>query len=186
MLRSLPFVLAFAGFASAADFKPEPGFAMIFNGKDLTGWQVAPTKDKDKEKAGESLTGKTETPTKRFTVKDETLIIDPKVKGDITIFTEKTYAKDAHIQFDFKFGKDCNNDLFFRGMKFDIKEPDIKNLKKDGEWNTFEIVVTGENAEFKCNGEVVKKMKAKPAATNFGIRAELGAIEYRRIRIKGE
>jgi hypothetical protein len=29
-------------------------------------------------------------------------------------------------------------------------------------------------------------MKAKPAATNFGIRAELGAIEIRRIRIKGE
>ncbi len=185
MLRSLPFVLVFAGFASAADFKPEPGFALLFNGTDLTGWQVAPTKDKDKEKAGETLTGKKETPTNRFTVKDETLIIDPKVKGDITLFTEKTFAKDAHIKFDFKPGKDCNNDLFFRGMKFDIKESDLKNFKA-GEWNSFEIVITGENAEFKCNGEVVKKMKAKPAATTFGIRAEFGAIEFRRLRIQGE
>jgi hypothetical protein len=185
MLRYLPFVLAFPGFVSAVDFKPEPGYALLFNGTDLTGWQVAPTKDKDKEKAGEALNGKKESPTKRFTVKDETLVIDPKVKGDITLFTEKTFAKDAHIQFDFKPGKDCNNDLFFRGMKFDIKESDIKNLKA-GEWNSFEIVVAGENAEFKCNGDVIKKMKAKPAATTFGIRAEFGAIELRHLRIKSE
>jgi len=185
MLRSLPLILAFAVFTSAAEFKPEPGYTLLFNGTDLTGWQVAPTKDKDKEKAGEALTGKKESPTKRFTVKDETIVIDPKVKGDITLFTEKTFAKDAHIQFDFKAGKGCNNDLYFRGIKFDIKDTDIKNLKAD-DWNSFEIVLVGENAEFKCNGEVLKKVKAKPAATTFGIRAEFGAIELRHLRIKAE
>ena len=183
MLRTIPFVLAFASFTSAAEFKPEPGYTLLFNGTDLTGWQVAPTKDKDN--AGEALTGKKETPTKRFAVKDDSIVIDPKVKGDITLFTEKTFAKDAHIQFDFEAGAGCNNDLYFRGMKFDIKDADLKNIKA-GEWNAFEIVVTGENAEFKCNGEVIKKMKAKPAATTFGIRAEFGAIEFRHLRIKGE
>ena len=183
MLRSLFVLLLVAPFVSAADFKPEPGFAMLFNGMDLSGWQVAPTKDKDKP--GETLSGKKETVTKRFVVKDEAIVIDGKAKGDITLFTEKSFAKDAHIQFDFKAGKGCNNDLYFRGMKFDIKDSDIKNLKAD-DWNSFEIVLVGENAEFKCNGESIKKMKAKPAATTFGIRAEVGAIEIRRVRIKAE
>lgn len=183
MLRSLLLLLFASPLANAADFKPEPGFTLLFNGTDLTGWQVAPTKDKDKP--GEALTGKKETPTKRFVVKDETIVIDPKVKGDITISTEKTFAKDAHIQFDFKAGKGCNNDLYFRGMKFDIKESDIKNLKAD-DWNSFEIALVGADAEFKCNGVSIKKMKAKPAATAFGIRAEAGAIEIRRVRIKAD
>ncbi len=183
MLRPLALLMLLSPLAIAADFNPEPGFTQLFNGTDLSGWQVAPTKDKDKP--GEALTGKKETPTKRFVVKDGAIVIDPKVKGDITISTEKTFAKDAHIQFDFKAGKGCNNDLYFRGTKFDIKEADIKNLKAD-DWNSFEIVLVGADAEFKCNGESNKKMKAKPDATTFGIRAEGGAIEIRRLRIKAE
>ena len=184
MFRPLAVLLILSPFASAAPaFEPEAGFTLLFNGTDLTGWQVAPTKDKDK--AGEGLAGKTESPTKRFVVKDETIVVDAKVKGDTTLFTEKTFAKDAQIRFDFKPGKGCNNDLYFRGLKFDIKEGDIKTLKYD-EWNSFEIVLAGETAEFKCNGESVKKMKAKPTATNFGIRAEAGPIEIRRIRIMAE
>ena len=77
------------------------------------------------------------------TFADGVLTIDPKVKGDIVVFTEKTFDKDAHIKFEFKPGKGCNNDLYFRGLKFDLKTPDVKNMK-EGEWNAFEIVVTGE------------------------------------------
>src|SRR5205809_159415 len=99
-----------ASFALATDdVKPEEGFAPLV-GTDLTGWKVALTKDKDK--AGESLAGKAETPTKRFTLADGVLTIDPKVKGDVTIFTEKTFDKDAHVKFEFKPGKGCNNDLY--------------------------------------------------------------------------
>jgi len=168
---------------AADDFKLESGFTLLFNGKDLSGWKVAPNKDKDK--SGDSLEGKAESPTKRFVVTDGVIVIDGKVKGDIAITTEKTFAKDAHIKFDFKPGKGCNNDLFFRGIKFDIKSPDIKNMKED-EWNTFEIVVTGTQAEIKCNGELVKKQTAKAGATPLSIRAEFGAIDFRRIRIKSE
>jgi len=167
---------------AAEDFKPDAGFTPLFNSKDLTGWKVAATNAKDK--SGDSTDGKTETPTK-FLVKEGNLVIDAKVKGDITLYTTKTYGGDVHIKFEFKPGEKCNNDLYFRGQKFDIKaDPALKF--KEGEWNTFEIIIVGGDGEFKCNGESVKKFKAKPDATTFGIRAELGAIEYRKLQIKSK
>jgi hypothetical protein len=175
------FTIGSLGVLPAADeFKPEEGFKLLFNGKDLTGWKIAAYKDKDKP--GESLDGKAQSATKRYVVKDGALIVDDKVKGDMILMTSATFAKDAHIKFDFKPGKGCNNDLIFRGMKYDIKT-DIKNLK-EGDWNSFDIILKGDKAEFKCNGESVKTLVAKPAATNFGLRAEFGSIELRRIRVK--
>jgi Domain of Unknown Function (DUF1080) len=161
---------------AADDFKPESGYTLLFNGKDLTGW---------KEKKGDvSLDGKTEAYKGRFTVKDGVLVIDPKVKGDVRITTQKTYDGDLHIKFDYRPGPGCNNDLFLRGAKFDIKKPDVKNLK-EGEWNEFEIIVTGDKIEYRNNGEVTRSGKLKPGATVFEIRAEFGPIEYRRLRIMG-
>ena len=72
----------------------------------------------------------------------------------------------------------------FRGLGGGDIKADPALQFKDGEWNTFEIVIVGTNGEFKCNGETVKKFKAKPDATTFGIRAEFGAIEYRKLQIK--
>lgn len=167
---------------SAADKPDETGFAPLV-GKDLTGWKVAPTGMKDK--GGDPLTGKAETPTRRFVLADGVLTIDDKVKGDISITTERTWAKDVHIKFDFKPGKTCNNDLFLRGIKFDINPSGVKAIKVD-EWNTFEFVVTGTDAEIKCNGESVKKLKAKAGATPFSIRAEFGPIQIKNLRVKGD
>jgi len=181
MFRTLSFALlvGLTGLAANAE-DSKSKFTPLFNGKDLTGWQVVANKDKDK--AGESTDGKAETPTKRFVAKDGNLVIDPKVKGDLVLKTAKAYGGDAHVKFEFKPGEACNNDLYFRGQKFDIKkDPALK--MKDGEWNLFEIVVVGADGEFKCNGETVKKFKAKPDATPFGIRAEFGAIEFRNLQI---
>lgn len=166
----------------AADKPDETGFTPLL-GKDLTGWKIAPTGQKDK--GGDPLTGKTESSTKRFVLAEGVLTLDEKVKGDLAITTEKTWAKDAHIQFDFKPGKACNNDVYFRGIKFDIKPADIKGCKVD-EWNRFEFVVMGDAAEIKCNGESVKKLKAKPGATPFSLRAEGGPIQIKNLRIKAE
>lgn len=165
--------------ALAADPKEE-GFTQLFNGKDLSGWQIAANKDKDK--GGESLDKKTETATKRYVVKDGVIVIDPKVKGDMVILTDKKFEKDAHIKLEFKPGKGCNNDLYFRGLKFDIKPEEIKPAKLD-EWNTLEIVAKGEEAEVRVNGESVKKLKVK-GSSPFGIRAEGGPIEIRNVRVK--
>jgi hypothetical protein len=160
---------------AADDFKPEAGFTLLFNGKDLTGWKT--------KTGNEALDGKTDAYNGRFKVTDGVLVIDEKAKGDVRIMTAKEFGKDVHIKFEFKPGKGCNNDLFLRGMKFDLKTPDVKNLKED-EWNEFEIIVTGDKAEFKCNGETQKTMTAKPGATPFEVRAELGPMQMRRVRVK--
>src|SRR6185436_5452882 len=164
-----------AGIASAADdWKPEPGFKALFNGKDLTGWTY---------QAKDDLDGKTESPDKRFKVADGVVVIDPKVKGDVKIFSKLEFAGDFHLKFDFFPGEGCNNDLFIRGQKFDLKKEDVKNFKLD-EWNSFEIVVKGDKMEFRCNGESLKTVTIKPAATTLGIRAELGPMKLRHVQVK--
>src|SRR5262249_46886729 len=119
--------------APADDFKLEPGFTLLFNGKNLDGWKEA-IKNK------ESLEGKTEAFGGRFKVVEGRLVYDPAVKGDLYIETVKEFGKDVHIKLDFKPGPKCNNDFFLRKTKFDIipEKGETKKVK-EGEWQTFEI-----------------------------------------------
>ncbi len=161
---------------AADDFKPEEGFKLIFNGKDLSGWK--------EKNGGAPLEGKAEACKGRFAVKEGAIVIDPSVKGDVRIMTAAEYSGDVHVKFDFKPGPGCNNDLFLRGQKFDLKKPDVKNLK-EGEWNEFEIIVKGDTVEFRNNGEVQRTGKAKGDSSPFEIRAELGPVEFRWLRVMG-
>ena len=163
---------------AAAEFKLEPGFTLLFNGKNLDGWKEFSGKK-------EALEGKTEAFKGRFKVVDGALVYDPTVKGDLHIETVKEFGKDVHIKFDFKPGAKCNNDLFLRGTKFDIVPGSKENKNvKEGEWYTFEIVITGDKIEHKINGEVMRTAKAMPKATPFRLRAEFGSIEIKNIRVK--
>jgi hypothetical protein len=162
------------------EFKPEPGFALLFNGKNLDGWKEASGKK-------ESLDGKTEAYGGRFKVIDGRLILDPEVKGDLHVETVRTFAKDVHIKFEFKAGAKCNNDLFLRGTKFDIVPGNKENKNvKEGEWTLFEIVVAGDRIEHKVGGETARTstLKADAPASSFRIRAEFGALEIRNLRAK--
>src|SRR6476660_9621787 len=82
---------------SADDFKLEPGFTLLFNGKNLDGWKEFSGKK-------EALDGKTEAFKGRFKVAEGKLVYDPAVKGDLHTETAKEFAKDVHIKFDFKPG----------------------------------------------------------------------------------
>jgi hypothetical protein len=165
--------------AGAADeFKLEPGFKLIFNGKDLGGWKEADGKR-------ESLDGKTEAYKGRFKVVGGNLVYDPAVKGDRYIETARQFGKDVHIKFDFKPGARCNNDLFLRGTKFDIVPGNKENKDvKEGQWHTFEIVVTGDRIEHKIDGVTRRTSKAGAKATPFKLRAEFGEMEIKNIRAK--
>lgn len=174
------FAISIAPAIRADEFKPEPGFTMLFNGKNLDGWKLKGKKE------GSELTGQTEASGGRFKLVEGVLVIDPKVKGDITMETVQEFAKDLTIKFDFKPGDGCNNDLFLRGTKFDI----VANAKTKGinlgEWNEMEIVFKGEDADYKCNGQSIGTRKIKTEKSFFGIRAEFGPIEIRKLRIKQE
>jgi hypothetical protein len=162
----------------AEEFTLEPGFTLLFNGKNLDGWKEASGKK-------EALDGKTAAYNGRFNVVDGRLVYDPAVKGDLYIETTREFGKDVHIKFDFKPGPKCNNDLFLRGTKFDIIPGNKENKNvKEGEWYTLEIVIIGDKIEHKINGEVMRTAKATAKATPFKLRAEFGSLEIKNIRVK--
>ena len=136
------------------------------------------------KKGGDSLAGKMEAAKGRFKLLDGVLIVDPKVKGDIIIETAKEYGKDLTIRFEYKPGKGCNNDLFLRGTKLDIKTPNIKNLKQD-EWNEIpKLSFKAQRPNSRTMGRPEKTLNTKVEKSTFGIRAEIGPIEIRKLRIK--
>ncbi len=161
----------------AGDGKPEPGYTLLFNGKNLDGWHEAAGK-----KA--SLAGKTEAFGGRFKVMDGMLVYDPSVKGDRYIETVKQFGKDVSIKLDFKPGPKCNNDVFLRGIKFDIVpgNKECKNVKQ-GEWSTLEIVVTGERVEHKINGTIGAHVEGESridaAQASRGVRRDGGQEHLR-------
>ena len=158
----------------AEDLKLEEGFALLFNGKSLDGWKV---------RGGDKLDGKTESPGARFVIQDGSLVIDPNVKTGQVLDSAVEFGPLSHIKFQYKPGPGCNNDLYYLGLKFDIKTGSVKNLK-EGEWNEMEIVGNGKTVEFRNNGEVQFSAVPKAQASPLGIRAEFGGIEYRRLRFK--
>ncbi len=158
--------------------KVEPGFTLLFNGKNLDGWREA----KGKKAA---LDGKTEAYKGRFKVVEGKLVYDPAVKGDSYIETVRAFGKDVHIKFEFNPGPKCNNDVFLRGTKFDIVPGNKENKNvKEGEWYTFEVIVSGDKVEHKINGATVRTSKAKAQATPLMLRAEFGAMQVKNIRFK--
>ena len=90
---------------------------------------------------------------------------------------------DVVIKFEFFPDAKCNNDLFFRGEKFDLSKDNVKNIKT-GEWNPIEITVKDGKTEFKVNGDILRSGKTKNEKSTFGIRAEFGAIQIRKLRVK--
>src|SRR5438270_10970502 len=77
--------LPFGGALYADDWKPDPGFRSLFNGKDLSGWCFRAKVDRKSPKAGEvaeKFDGKTQSSDDgRFSAKDGVLTVNfPKGK----------------------------------------------------------------------------------------------------------
>lgn len=176
--KCLTLVLATACLGSVAvaeEFKPDAGFTALFNGNDFTGWKQT--------KGGDLLDGKTDAYGKRFVTVDGGFKIDPAVKGDVHIETQKPMPKSVRIKFEFKPDAKCNNDLFLHGIKFDISKANIKELKDDT-WQSLEIIAKGGKADFKLDGNAVKTLPTKGDPSSFRIRAEFGTIVIRKLQME--
>jgi hypothetical protein len=160
---------------AADDFKPEEGFTLLLAGNALDGWKLS--------RGPVPLDGQSEAAGRRIVLRDGVLTIDPKVKEPGRIHTVREFGGDATLRLEFRPGPGCDNDFYFRGQKFDLKKAELKTIK-DGEWNTYEVIVTGDRAEAFCNGVSVRKLKAKPEKTPIRIVPEFGPIEIRRLRVK--
>lgn len=170
------------GGSLADDFKPEPGYTSLFNGKDLSGWHY-------KMKGGnEALEAKTETSDKRFTVKDGAIVAEVG-KGIRDLYTVKEFGKDFHLKLEFRAGPKADSGVYIRGPQLQVRDYVRRNEQKhltkfkNDDWNELDITVKGNEAVCLCNGEPVGKLKV-PAKGGIGLQAETGKFEFRRVRIK--
>jgi hypothetical protein len=168
--------------------KLEEGFTSLFNGKDLTGWKYMPAQK-------ESLQGKTETPDQRIVVKDGVILVNEKDmngKGGIKdLFTVKEHNQDFILRLEFRAAPKADSGVYLRssGAQLQVRDyPTVGPYKpksfKKGDWNELEIVVKGNVAECKCNGEILEKAFKIPSKGGIGLQAESGKFEFRNIRIK--
>lgn len=137
------------------DFKVEPGYTSLFNGKDLTGWVYKGSKDK--------LDGKTETSDKRFTVENG-VIVAQEGKGIKDLYTVAEFNKDFNLKLEFRASLKSDSGVYVRGPQLQVRDyirrkerPQLKKFKND-DWNELDITVTGGVVTTNVNG---KKLSSK-------------------------
>jgi hypothetical protein len=178
--------------AWAADFKPEPGFVSLFNGKDLTGWCYRDGPKVD-EKVAATFDGKTAADDKRFSVQNGAIIVHPREpRLAQKLWTTREFPQDFILKLEFRAEVNADSGIFVRKPQLQCRDylvagPDkYKTLKKyrPQDWNEIEIVVKDGVARCTCNGELLEDALKLPATGPIGLEADRGQMEYRRIRIK--
>ena len=171
--------------AFAADqFTPEPGFELLFNGKDLSGWRY---------QGGDPFDGKTASSDERYTVKDGIFSVNPpkdaprKVQQ---IWTVREFPKDFILRLEFRAGVNADSGIFLRKPQLQCRDYLVagpyKELKKykPQDWNQIEVVVKDGVAHCTCNGEVLEAALPLPPTGPIGLEGDRGQMEYRHLRLK--
>jgi len=183
ILASLLVACGLSDGRAADDFKVEEGFTSLFNGKDLSGWRVGK----------EALDGKTENANQRFQVADGVILVNEKDKngkgGILDLYTVRDFNKDFTLRLEFRAAPRSDSGVYIRGKQLQVRDyPTVGPYKKvkfkDGDWNDLEIVVKGDTAECRCNGEVIEPAFKVPAKGPIGLQAEAGKFEFRHIRVR--
>ncbi|MGE3808574.1 MAG: DUF1080 domain-containing protein [Gemmataceae bacterium] len=171
------------------------GFQALFNGKDLTGWKYLG------KGAG------------TFSVKDGAIHYKG---GNGWLCYEQEEFPDFELRCEFRLlKKGGDGGIFFRAsndakganwpsqryelqvkdyaeqgrlwnLPYKLDKEKVAKARKPGEWETYRLVVRGNEVSAYLNGElVVTSEQAKPQKQNFiGLQAEGGEQEFRNLRIK--
>jgi len=123
--------------ASADDFKPEPGYMSLFNGMDLTGWRYGK----------EDLRGKTESPDRRFTVKDG-IIVAEEGKGIKVLDTVEEFNAGFDLKLEFRASPKSDSGVYVRGPQLQVRDfirrgeqKHLEGVFKNDDWNELQITV---------------------------------------------
>lgn len=167
--------------ARADDFKAEPGYISLFNGKDLTGWGYQTN----------NFDGKTQSNDARYSAKDGILTVHPREPRLMQIlWTTQKFPKDFNLKLEFRAAVNADSGVFIRKPQLQCRDYPVagpyKDLKKykPQDWNEIEITVTNGVAHCTCNGEVLEAALKVPETGPIGLEADRGQMEYRRIRLK--
>jgi len=167
--------------AGADDFKLEPGYISLFNGKDLTGWGYLTN----------NFDGKTASDDGRYSAADGILTVHPRTPRLIQkIWTTREFANDFNLKLEFRAAVNADSGIFIRKPQLQCRDYLVagpyKELKKykPQDWNEIEVTVKDGVAHCTCNGEVLEEALKVPPAGPIGLEADRGQMEYRRIRVK--
>jgi hypothetical protein len=168
--------------AFAADFRPEPGFVSLFNGKDLTGWKYT---------GGEAFDGKTQSSDGRYSAENGVLIVHPHTPRQISqLWTTREFPRDFILKLEFRAEVNADSGIFIRKPQLQCRDYLVagpyKELKqyKPQDWNEIVVTVKDGKAHCTCNGEVLEVALALPATGGIGLEGDRGQMEYRHIQLK--
>jgi hypothetical protein len=166
---------------AADDFKPEPGYVLLFNGKDLTGWGYLTN----------NFDGKTESDDARYSAADGILTVHPHTPRKLAqMWTTQQFSNDFNLKLEFRAATNADSGIFIRKPQLQCRDylvagpyKDLKKYKPQ-EWNEIDITVTNNIAYCTCNGEVLTNALPVPATGPIGLEGDRGRMDYRHIRLK--
>lgn len=190
-------------------FVVEPGFELLFNGRDLTGWGYRVTTEQEKASAAKwqasdpnaalwpfvtepvTFDGRTASADGRWrVVGDHIAAITPAEYRKVQqLWTTRAFDGDFVLKLEFRATPYADGGVFLRGPQLQVRDYRLSGpyttlgRYRPQDWNELVITVKGETAEVTCNGEVIEKAFKVPASGGIGLEADRGQMEYRRIRI---
>ena len=120
-----------------AGFVLEPGFKLLLNGKDLTGWHYS---------NGPAFDGKANASDGRYSAKDGKIIVNPG-KGTAQMWTVEEFPTDFHLKLEFRAEVNADSGVFIRKPQLQCRDylvagpyKDLKKYKAQ-DWNEIEVIV---------------------------------------------
>lgn len=156
------------------------GEIVLFNGKDLTGWQYS---------GKDIFDGKTESSDKRYSAADGVIVVHAG-KGIRTLWTTAKFPNDFELRFEFRAEVNADSGVFIRQPQLQVRDYLVagpyKELKKykAQDWNEIVVIVKGKVARCTCNGEVLQEALKVPDTGSIGLEADRGQMEYRNLRLR--
>ncbi len=177
-------ILATLGFLENEpdEFSPEPGYQMLFNGRDLTGWGYRTNQ----------FDGCLTSPKGRYVAKSGRLIVTTPPEGRrlSQMWTTREFAGDFILKLEFRAWVNADSGIFIREPQLQCRDyllaGPYKQLKayKPQDWNEIVVAVTNGVARCTCNGEVLEEAFKVPPSGPIGLEGDRGQMEYRRIRLR--
>jgi lysophospholipase L1-like esterase len=189
----------------ADEFKPEPGFVSLFNGKDLTGWgyRVTPPRKAPKVpkpdaplvveiKTDEKFDGQTASSDGRYRAINGRLVITTPAEGRRiqALWTTREFPGDFILKLEFRPTPNADSGVYLRKPQLQCRDflvagpyKDLKKFKPQ-DWNELIVTVKGGVAHAECNGEVIEDALKVPETGPIGLEGDRGQMEYRHLQTK--
>jgi Domain of Unknown Function (DUF1080) len=195
---------------AADEFQPEPGFELLFNGVDLTGWGYRVTPEKSRDGALKwmksdpegvvwpfvdepvNFDGQVVSPEGRYRPVHRRLVVTtpPEGRKIQQLYTTRNFSGDLTLRLEFRATPAADSGVFIREPQLQCRDFPLAGPYKDltrfrsFDWNELEVVVRNGVARCTCNGEVLEAALTVPESGPIGLEGDRGQMEYRRIRLR--